>query len=260
MSNNINTALIEIEKNLHDLSSAREQVLEVTDSGKALAAVVIELTQKMETLYAAVLKESGSYDNAFEKGRKNFEEKLKVMIDHTHKDLTKFRENLNSVEPEIAERITQISERTLQETDTLLKKQEESFKSTLKKLNEYEKTMFNFSSYLSEFQFETKILSPLSHKVDSSEKTIVSVVKVFKTEAVRQMDQILADLKIRTDKLEVLVNNQQAEIVEAQKLELVNVQKEVKEGFDQLKLNQKKNTYITWGLIVVSLIILIFLK
>ncbi len=241
MSTNINTALLEIEKNLQDISSAKEQVLEVTGSGRELAKSAAELTKKMEALYQAVKKESSSYDNAFDKSRQEFEVKLNLLVEKSEKSLLAFLKSLNAVEADISREVTKITDTASTKANTLIVKQEDSFKQTIDYLKEYKESVVKISKDLNEFDFQAE-LKPIFQKQEQIEKNIIS------------------DIKYETFDLKKEINLEQKKISQAQKSDMDEFQLNVKEGINKLEKTQKINAYITWALIIISLIILIFLK
>lgn len=261
MSTNINTALIEIEKNLQDLASAREQVLEVTGTGRELAKTAAELTKKMNALYQAVNKDSASYNNAFDKSREDFQKRLKELTDKSEKGLSSFIENLNSVESGISHKISNITENASARTTFLLQKQEENFKKTLEKLNEYEKSIFTFSQYISDFDFDLK-LDAVEDKVKTGETNTISAIKIFKHDSLKQMDVIVQSFKFENEELEKKIKVEQENLlqaVQAQSNELEKIQVHLDKRLAILENKQNNNTYITWGLIGALLIAVIFL-
>jgi hypothetical protein len=238
---NINQALLDIEKNLQDLSSAREQVLEVTGSGRELAKTAAELTKKMDALYQAVKKESSAYDDSFNKSRQEFEGKLNSLVDKSEKSLSTFLKRLNEVETDISRQISKITDTASIKTGVLINKQEDSFKQTIDYLKIYKESVVNITKDLNEFDFQAELL-PVFHKQEAIEKNIISVIKY------------------ETFDLKKEINLEQKKICQSQKSELDEFQLQITGEIQKLKDRQNINVYITWGLIIIGVIALIFIK
>src|SRR5690606_17141954 len=132
--------------------------------------------KKMDALYQAVKKESSSYDNAFEKSRKEFEGKLNSLVGKSDKSLSAFLGGLNVVEKNITDEISKITETATTKTDSLIVKQQNSFNSTIEYLKKYKESIEIISKDLQEFNFQNE-LEPIFQEVERVEKNILSVIK-----------------------------------------------------------------------------------
>lgn len=258
MSANINQALIDIEKNLQDLTSAREQVLDVTASSSELALVATELTKKMETLLKAVTKESTSFNSTLDQSREDFDKKLKALTDQNQKALSAFLINLQSAETEIAEKLSKITETASAKTDSLYINQEVFFNDSKKALASYEKSIFKFSEYLSDFNFD-KRQATIENKINNSKEIIITGVKDGKIEIVEQLGLIENSLK---SKLRLI--DEKIELQEVQFKQTIqdqdNKNTAINQSIQKLGTNLKIGNYVSWGLIMILIIVFLFNK
>lgn len=115
-SNTIEETLIQIERNLDKLESARSQVLDVTASGKEISAIMIDLVGKVQTVYQSVNYESDCFVNGLKASEKKFNEMNAEMLKELRDSSTLFHTRLsaftNSVSDNISESITDTSNKT----------------------------------------------------------------------------------------------------------------------------------------------------
>ncbi|SDS36209.1 hypothetical protein [Christiangramia echinicola] len=261
MSNTaISQALVEIEKNLEKLSTARKQVVDVTQSGEELTSLIVELTGKVDKLFQSILKESDSYNNAFLKSHKSFEQKLNTLLEKSDKSISTFQEGIQNIEPEISQKITEIADSTLGKSERLATQQEEYFEKVKQNIDSYKNTLKEFSESVSEKSLDSKF-NDIQTKLVQSENTINSVIKKQFLEIDELNKDIINRAERNHEKLHDLLKGQ--EKINTLLEEQIQLSKENKESLEHsiedLVSNQMKRNYITWSLIILTILSVIFL-
>lgn len=261
MSNTaISQALVEIEKNLEKLSTARKQVVDVTQSGEELTSLIVELTGKVDKLFQSILKESDSYNNAFLKSHRSFEEKLNTLLEKSDKSISAFQEGIQNIEPEISQKINEIADSTLDKSESLATQQEEHFEKVKKNINGYKETLQEFSESVSEKSLDSKF-NVIQTKLTESEKALTAVIK----KQFLEIDELNKDVISRAERnheklLELVKEQKEVNSLLNANLELSQENNEkLNQKIEKLNSDQMNRNYITWALIVITILSVIFI-
>tara|TARA_Y100000588_G_C14172872_1_gene889989 strand:+ start:699 stop:1490 length:792 start_codon:yes stop_codon:yes gene_type:complete len=261
MSNTtISQALVEIEKNLEKLSTARKQVVDVTQSGEELTSLIVELTGKVDKLFQSILKESDSYNNAFLKSHQGFEQKLNTLLEKSDKSISSFQEGIQNIEPEISQKINEIADSTLDKSQRLATKQEAYFDKLIQNIETYRSTLKEFSQSITEKGFDSKF-EEIDNKLSKAKEAIVSEIGTLDSNLNLLQRDILAVSKKNNEKLLELIQEQNKITSSLKDIDESN--QENKEILDKsikdLEEKQMKMNYITWALIIITFLTVIFL-
>ena len=221
MSNNtLDQTLIEIEQNLEKLDSARNQVLDVTKNGKDLTATMVALVKKMQEIHKILLLESDTFVQSFANHQENFDSSVQNLATQWEKRTSSFLEGLQTTETTINKNIHTIADTTDKKSQWLLDQQEIANKKNIKSLIELEGSVADFKKYVSEFSFE-EALQPIAE-----------------------------DLKSHYD-------NSNRNITDTFTAENQQFQNVLKQTFEDIQQTQKRNSYITWGLLFCLIVLII---
>ncbi len=264
----ISQALVDIEKNLEKLSSARKHVVDVTQSGEELTTLMVTLTRKVEKLYKTVLNESDSYNNAFIQSHNNFEQKLNTLLDKSDKSIATLQKNFQNIEPEITRKITEIADSGLEKSRILSTQHEVYFDKVTKNIDEYKISLREFSQSVTEKKLDTKF-ETLEKKLKWNETNIISLVKEFHSDWISERNNIITERDKNHNQVVELLKGQKLfsdklEIHNKKLVDQFEVQKEnhyaLYQSIQKHNLNLKYMNYVTWTLITLMTLGIIFFK
>jgi hypothetical protein len=269
MSNTaISQALVEIEKNLEKLSTARKQVVDVTQSGEELTGLITELTGKVDELLQSILKESDSYNNAFIQSHESFEQKLNTLLEKSDNSISKFQESIQNIEPEISQKINEIAASTLEKSKTLNTQHEIYFDKITKNINEYKNALEEFSKSVTNKSLDLKF-DVLEKKLKWSENNVISGIEEFKSENKNLHGVNKHKVEENNNKILELLKNQQVILdqlvvqdkILTEQFELQRTNSDyLNDNIKKLRSKQDNMNYVTWTLIILTALGIIFLK
>jgi hypothetical protein len=293
MSNNTTEqALIQIERNLEKLESARNQVLNVTQSGQQIVAIMIDLVERVRGVYDIINHESESFVDGFANNQKKLDDNTSELIKRVNASTALFLEHLNVFSASLSETINKKIGETLSKTVTLFENQEVAFKKHISNLDNFNNLLEGFKKSIREANF-TRELSLIEDKIQTNETKITVAINESLRDLTKQINVIQSnklfiieqnhlfiekinenDAKHFTpieSKLEGLGINQKTQL--EQSGTLVNLFSTFQDQF--LNLQQRNNEqikilinkqdssrimfYITWFLVFLGFMVCIFL-
>jgi predicted translin family RNA/ssDNA-binding protein len=208
--NTIEKSLTEIQKNLEKLESARNQVLDVTKSGKEITLLMIDLVKNIKEVQVIISGESDSFIKGFVKNEKKVDDAVNGVINKWQSSISSFDKSLNTFTNQISEKINQSGDNITFKTNSFLEKQDIAFNANISNLENSNKTLNEFKKSLIEFDFYEQI-KPIEQKIEEFERLVSKRIHESYKETTKNTNQIANDtlnaiqdlnLPIRIDKLD----------------------------------------------------------
>lgn len=282
--NTIEKSLTEIQKNLEKLESARNQVLDVTKSGKEITVLMIDLVKNIKDVQVIISGESDSFINGFVKNEKKVDDAVNGVINKWQSSISSFDKSLNTFTNQISEKINQSGDNIIFKTNSFLEKQDIAFNTNISNLENSNKTLNEFKKSLIEFDFYQQI-KPIEQKIEEFERLVSKRIHESYKETTKNTNQIATDtlnaikdlnLPIRIDKLDsntsgipTVIQNLQSSLDNLE----TTIDYKLKDSLDKqvvllstfekkietIAIKQQTYTFITW-LTIIIIGLIIFLK
>jgi hypothetical protein len=180
MSNNTTEqALIQIERNLEKLESARKQVLDVTKYSSQVNSIMVELVRKVEEVFESINLDSDSLNNSFENSQKRVDKHTDQVLANVSKTTSTFLGQFNELNLKFSESLDKSIEVNIEKSNELLKQQKETFKDYREIVEEFNAAIKTLKDSIENVDFETHLV-PLENKLDSNFKDVnINLVKTF---------------------------------------------------------------------------------
>jgi hypothetical protein len=203
MSNKIEQSLIEIEKNLEKIESARLQVNKVTNSSNDLAQSTVGLIREFKKIADVLNGQSGTFGTKLQQSETNFQKKIEELSLKWQKGTEAFLESMDKTNAKYRNNLDKSAENSSLKAKEILAQQEKFVIDNNKILKDFHLTLeafkvrlehFDFAQYLTpskevlnifnnslelfqkklgEFDF-TQLILPLDKKIENLEKRLNS--------------------------------------------------------------------------------------
>lgn len=292
MSNNTTEqALIQIEKNLEKLDSARKQVLNVTKSGNEIGAIMVELVAKIQDVYEIISYESDTFIDGFANNQKKLDKNTEEYISKANSSSGLFLEQLKGLTHSFTEKLNKTSDLSISKAESLLSSQQIAFDKHISVLSDFNNVLSGFKQSIVEANLidqlkpvEEKIIS-IGTDVANAIDNLVKDLRLFiieqnnllyeKTSAnniqlLRPLEQSLKEIEKSSIALAIETKKNQSDIINSITEQFNNFQsvylKQTNENNELLKLLNKKIDsnkaiyfYVTWFIIFFGFIISVYL-
>lgn len=236
-SNTIEQTLVQIEKNLDKLESARKQVLDVTGSGKEITTIMVDLLKKIKDVYDIMNHKSEPFMVGLSDSQQIFDERINGMADNWQRSLSDFLEKLKMLTAQVSDSVNKSVQETSSTTNMILNKQEVAYGKFILNLEKLEEAVDGFISKLSETNFD-ELCKPIVNRIAVNEKNLSTLI--------HSGTKAAADLAN-----EIEVRNQEY---------FGRINEDLNKRIQVLERNQRMNSYITWAIIAVVLLSIFMFK
>lgn len=237
---NINQVLAQLEKSLTELDSAREQVQTVTKSSNNLTSATSDLAKEVKQIADKIKDETTNVISVFSQKLIEFEMKLNTTSKAGQKSIMdevgKFRESSNELKTTATNTIIElnaISTKTLEEKDVEITK-------TIESINTYCQKVQSLIDALSEMD--------LPNRMDELNTNISKIIS-FIEDSQKRVETNL------TEKLEKLKKSQISALLSFEEKTNQNITS-FENKIILLAKKQQINSFITWCLIIIGIILL----
>jgi hypothetical protein len=176
MSNTVEQTLIQIERNLEKLESARTQVLDVTQSGKQISAIMVDLVRKIKEVYGIVSHESDSFIDGVALNQQKLEEHTRQIMMTSNDSIAAFLTQLNTFKSKLSNSIDQSAKEASLSTKRLLESQDKVFSDHVEQLTGFGTILKQFKTDIQEVSFVDQ-LRPLEDSINSNGEKIISAIR-----------------------------------------------------------------------------------
>ena len=168
MSNNTTEqALIQIERNLDKLESARKHVLDVTKSSGEISSIMLELVNKVEEVLEGVNLESDSFLKIFEANSQKLDQHTAKILVKSEKSINSLSDQFKVLNTSFAENINKTVELSTTNAHAFLEQQKKAFENHYVLIKDFNTAVLNLKNSLNNIDFET-FLTPLENKLDEN--------------------------------------------------------------------------------------------
>lgn len=207
-NNSIEQSLIEIERNLEKLESARQQVLNVTQSSQQLSEVTGNLIKEFNQIHEVLNNQSASFVQKFKQNEQNLDKKLSEILDKWQQGVNNFLGNIEKTNSRYISDLAKTVDASNSKTKEVSTYQKQYLTESKETQQHLEQSINTFQSKLKNFDF-TVFLSPFLSKLEifteKSEKQLTENTSKV-SDAISQITKLEANIGKQIDEIKNQVN------------------------------------------------------
>ena len=272
---NINLALSQLESSLKDLDSARKQVEKVIESSGNLTVATSRLMSEVKHFTENVNGKTSNVISEFSEKLSEFDKKINFASDVHDRNINEGVKQIKGLTLKLQETTDNainefkvISVKTIKEQEVEISKTIQSISNYCTKLqNLIDKlSVFDYTNQLNSLDANISRLYPINQDIEKQSASIVAQVSNVGDKIGHVVDQVNNVVK----QVNNVERNLRAELVasnEKQRRLLSNFQEKLNQNLDkqvaefQEYMDRKQtNSYITWALIIIGVIIILINK
>lgn len=171
MNNTIEQSLVEIEKNLEKLESARQQVNKVTQSSNELAQGTVGLIKEFKKIADVLNGQSGTFGTKLQQSETNFQKKIEELLLKWQKEIDTFLESIDKTNAKYRNNLDKSAENSFIKSKEILAQHEKFLIQNDEILKDFHGALDAFKVRLEQFDFG-KLLLPLDKKIEKLENSL----------------------------------------------------------------------------------------
>lgn len=187
-SNTTEQALIQIERNLEKLESARKHVLDVTKNGSEISSVMVELVKKVEGVYNSISLDSDSFIKIVDANQKKLDQHTDEILVKSDQSINGFLDQFKRLNSKFAENINATIDLYATKTSDFIEQQEISFGNHHNLLDGFNNSIEVLKKSVEKVDFETQLV-PLESRLDSN----FTVIRVSLDESIASINKGLVE-------------------------------------------------------------------
>ena len=248
-NNSYNETLIQLEHNLKDLTSARDQVLSVANQGEAIVTAFTKVLKSLDNFLATASFDQSSFEESvqqqFNEAKESFK-KFNAGLETQLKELGKGQENANNaVKEAMLEEAKKVSE-AVQSFKTSIENKKESFGIFLTNLQESiseneKKVRGEFSSLQKEAKSTTEQLAnlDLTTQLEATETRLKESLNQLQIQTLNEITTLKELLECTQESFEsILAQNQEDFNAAVKSLNETESQKRIEKKLNRMKSMQ----------------------